>query len=128
MLMARFGFPTTVRSICNSDTVCRKIWFGTLQSWPRLRKRLVNSSSNIHNTSTPALSEMRRMNPENSAFAIDPEENQIDPAVDRLIANGFAKEHISALCPRNKDTMHSRPVRSLRHIGILHRGRPIGSS
>jgi hypothetical protein len=42
---------------------------------------------------------MRRMNPENSAFA---EENQIDAAVDKLMANGFAEEHISALCPKTR--------------------------
>ena len=44
------------------------------------------------------------MNPENSVFAIYPEENQIEAAVDELMGNGFPKEHISVLCPKNKDT------------------------
>ena len=44
------------------------------------------------------------MNPENSVFAIYAEESQMDAAVDELVTDGFAKEHISALCTKNKDT------------------------
>jgi hypothetical protein len=42
------------------------------------------------------------MNAENSVFAIDPRETQIEDAVDELVANGFATDHI-VLHPKNKD-------------------------
>ena|SRR5215471_6308549 len=44
------------------------------------------------------------MNPENSAFAIYAKEHEVDAAVDELLANGFAGERISVLCPRNEET------------------------
>jgi hypothetical protein len=44
------------------------------------------------------------MNLENSVFAIYPKKHQIDAAVTELLANGFARERICVLCPRNEET------------------------
>jgi hypothetical protein len=43
------------------------------------------------------------MNADNSVFAIY-SETQVEDAVNELVANNFAKERISVLCPRNEAT------------------------
>lgn len=44
------------------------------------------------------------MSADNAVFAIYPEENLADGAVDELVTNGFSGEQISVLCPKNEAT------------------------